>query len=69
MLKMFGEIVSVMHNAMTRSLIVILISLLFWGCEVLGDIFKAGFLSGIFLVVFIVGLIIALVIWFSKKRN
>jgi hypothetical protein len=44
----------------------------FNGCilwvEVIGDIFKTGFYSGIFLVVWIIGVIIFIVAWLNRKK-
>jgi len=49
-------------------LILILSALIFSGCEVIGDIFKTGFYSGIFLVVLIIGIVIFIVARLSKKK-
>lgn len=41
---------------------------MFSGCEVIGDIFKTGFYSGIFLVVLIIGIVIFIIARLSKKK-
>lgn len=52
-----------------RLLMTIAFSAMLLGCEVIGDIFKTGFYSGIFFVVLIVGAIIFMIAWFSRKKR
>ena len=49
-------------------LVLVFLTFVFSGCEVIGDIFKTGFYSGIFLVVLIIGIIIFIVARLSKKK-
>ncbi len=55
-----------MRTLLLRSLPLLLVLVLVTGCELVGDIFKAGVGVGIFLVI----LVVAVIIWaIAKFRN
>jgi hypothetical protein len=55
-------------KSISTCLILVFSMLIFSGCELIGDIFKTGFYSGIFLVVLIIGIVIFIVARLSRKK-
>ncbi len=47
----------------------LILSLLFSSCSVIGDIFSAGMSFGIFITVFVIGIIIYALVRMMKKNN
>lgn len=48
-------------------ILLFLLSAVITGCEVIGDIFSAGFYAGIFVVVFVIALIIFIAVKVRRK--
>lgn len=50
------------------ALSIILVMFTLTGCELAGDIFSAGFYTGLFLVVLVIAIIIFIVMRFKRRR-
>lgn len=57
-----------MKNFIQRSILVFLISVLFTGCSMVGDIFKAGMGVGIFVFILIIVIVIFVISKFFRKN-
>lgn len=56
-----------MKNQTSIAVLALLVTTLISGCEVIGGIFEAGVGVGVFIVIFIIGLIIFLITRMGKK--